>query len=141
MSFVAVAVRSQCDTRGQYLDISVSNGVGSVPKTDLGDEMGTLDCPNDCPAPSQGLFVTPFCGSEPPDPAVCVSTSAPVSDTQCLLGAPPDCIPCPQGGMCPGGYRVCGDSALHSPKVEWPRVWCPVLDLISACLRSDCCAY
>ena len=96
---------------GLYVPFTVSN-FGSAPQQsslrllssdgetsgpDLSDIMGSLTCPNDCPAPSRGLFATVYCNDMPPDAVNCLSDSA---ASPCLLGVKPDCSPCPANAFC-----------------------------------------
>ena len=99
------ALPKRCDP-GLYVSFTVSNGVGVHVGT--GDLLGSLTCPDDCPAPSRGIFVVNSCSATPPDASACLSDNA--DPNTCLYGSPPNCQPCPDNSMCKDGtmwLRVC----------------------------------
>lgn len=99
-----------CVTYGTYASLTVWNGGRSSPvarrldaQVQLGPVNGSVTCPHQCPAPSRGVYVTNLCGSQLPDPALCLS---PGTAARCWRGTPPSCTMCPPGALCPGGHRV-----------------------------------
>ena len=48
-------------------------------------------------------YIRPCPSSPPPLASTCSNISDPAF-TSCNWGEPPDCVPCPTGGICPGGY-------------------------------------
>ena len=87
---------AECMARGAYVNVTVSVPAappvaspvhGSVPgATTFG-----------------GLFFTRTCAGYPVDPAVCLTVA---TAGACALGVEPLCTPCPDNGLCPGGWRL-----------------------------------
>ena len=87
---------------GETMPFTVANGGGRhdgrmLNSNTTGILLGSLTCPDDCPAPSKGIIVTQYCGTSPPDPTVCLN---PETASQCQLGVGADCQACPDNAFC-----------------------------------------
>ena len=86
-------------------------------RSGLDDVAGSLSCPDDCPGPSRGLFLTQYCADSPSSVDVCLSDA---TSSRCTLGTPPDCTPCPDGAYC-----TCG-GVVRCERVRFVTVGCIV---------------
>ena len=102
---------------GETMPFTITNGAGPTRHSsrilDTGDSsvlLGSLTCPDDCPAPSKGIIVTQYCGTSPPDPTVCLN---PETASQCQLGVGADCQACPDNAYCTSAYLIMSARGSH----------------------------
>lgn len=60
-----------------------------------------------CISPGDPSVLTALQASGAPTLSALCANASTASPTVCFWGEPPDCVPCPLGGLCPGEWRFC----------------------------------